>query len=799
MMALLIERRSRSFAERLAMRADQGFILVLMAVLSMPAWGQPGPKSPHIGYLYPAGGCRGTVFQVWVGGQGLRGCKDAYVTGEGVHATVVEFVPPLRPLDKEQRDELMRRMKIARDMRLAELKPGRESTRAESTGTEPPETTDTMEAAVSVQLPDHPMLRNIEDMSLKELQNLANEAANYRKRQMNMQIAESVVIEITVDAGAVPGDRELRLKTPTGLSNPLCFQVGTFPEQREQEPNDPHAKALPMPEAPIELPVLLNGQIKPGDVDRFRFRARQGQQLVIEVHARHLMPYLADAVPGWFQSTFALYDAKGKELATADDYLFDPDPVLKFKVPETGEYTLEIHDAIYRGREDFVYRIAIGEQPFVTHIYPLGGPSGVETTASLDGWNLPIPRIALDTQPEGASVRQTAIAAETAYSNAISYAVGSLPECAEGEPNSEARSAQSITLPCIVNGRIVRPDDVDVFQFEGKAGEEVVAEVLARRLHSSLDSLLRLTDASGRVLEWNDDHEDKESGMLTHHADSYLRASLPKDGLYQLQIADSQGHGGDDFGYRLRIGPPQPDFALRITPSSINLRSGRAVPVCLYALRRDGFDGAIDVRLVDAPAGLTLDGGLIPPGCDQIRMTLTGPREAASEPQELHLEGVASTGGQTVIRPVLPAEDMMQAFLYRHLTPSQKLLATVIGGKYRVPPVRLVSGDLVRIPVGGSAEVQVSTPKSPLLANVQLELRDPPAGISLDGVTPVQGGLSFRVKADASAAKVGFPGNLIVEALGEPPAETKEGKGPSAKGRPSLGYLPAIPIEIVQQ
>ena len=32
--------------------------------------------------------------------------------------------------------------------------------------------------------------------------------------------------------------------------------------------------------------------------------------------------------------------------------------------------------AIYRGREDFVYRITIGELPFVTSIFPLGGRAG---------------------------------------------------------------------------------------------------------------------------------------------------------------------------------------------------------------------------------------------------------------------------------------------------------------------------------------------------------------------------------------------------------------------------------------
>ena len=111
----------------------------------------------------------------------------------------------------------------------------------------------------------------------------------------------------------------------------------------------------------------------PAASDRYRFQARKGQQLVVAVSARELIPYLADAVPGWFQATLALYDAQGKELAYDDHYRFHPDPVLFYEIPADGQYTLEIHDALYRGREDFVYRIAMGELPFVTSIFPLGG------------------------------------------------------------------------------------------------------------------------------------------------------------------------------------------------------------------------------------------------------------------------------------------------------------------------------------------------------------------------------------------------------------------------------------------
>ena len=173
----------------------------------------------------------------------------------------------------------------------------------------------------------------------------------------------------------------------------------------------------------------------PGDVDRYRFPARKGQQLVVAASARELIPYLADAVPGWFQAAVTLYDAKGKELAYADDYRFHPDPVLHYEIPKDGEYVLEIKDAIYRGREDFVYRITLGELPFVTSIFPLGGPAGAQTTVELKGWNLPADRQTLDSRPGGSGVSPLSVLQGELASNRVPFAVDTLPECLEKEPN----------------------------------------------------------------------------------------------------------------------------------------------------------------------------------------------------------------------------------------------------------------------------------------------------------------------------------------------------------------------------
>ena len=54
----------------------------------------------------------------------------------------------------------------------------------------------------------------------------------------------------------------------------------------------------------------------------------------------------------------------------------------------------------------------------------------------------------------------------------------------------------------------------------------------------------------------------------------------------------------------MRISAPRPDFELRVMPSSLNVRAGTAVPLTVYALRRDGFAGEIALALKDAAAGL---------------------------------------------------------------------------------------------------------------------------------------------------------------------------------------------------
>jgi hypothetical protein len=743
-------------------------LVVLTVVLLLAVAASAQQITPHVGYVYPAGGRQGASFSVKVGGQFLDGVTNAYLSGAGVRAVVVEHI---KPITQKQFNDLRER--------LQELQKKKKDAE-----------------------------------TLREIAEIRKKIATFVRRPASPAISEKVILQITLAPNAEPGERELRLGTPAGLSNPLVFCVGQLPELSER----PAAKAVArragqaakmgqaaarraaQPEMNVTLPVVLNGQVQPGELDRYRFQGRQGQRVVVVVSARALIPYLADAVPGWFQASVTLRDAKGHELGFADHYLFHPDPVLCCEIPKDGEYVLEVRDSIYRGRDDFVYRITMGELPYLTSIFPLGGPTGMSAAVALQGWNLPTSTLTLDSNGREPGVHPLSVRKGEWISNGRPFLLDTLPECLEQEPNDTPQSAQAVTLPIIVNGRIGQPGDWDVFRFEGRGGSEIVAEVEARRLDSPLDSVLKLTDSTGRQLAFNDDYEDKGSGLNTHHADSYLRVRLPANGTYYLHLGDAQQQGGGDYGYRLRISPPRPDFELRVAPSSLNARAGASVPITVHVLRKDGCSNEIALFLMDAPAGFRLTGARVPANQDQVRLTLTVPPMPPDEPVRLRMEGRALIQGRTVSQAAVPAEDMMQAFSYRHLVPAQEMMVAVVGRWLPRAAVTVAGPSPVRIPAGGTARVRLEAPALLFADRLHLELSEPPDGITLQEFKPTRDGAELVLQCDAAKSKPGLEGNLIVSLFADRNnAAGKAGKAQANNRRAALGALPAIPFQIVKQ
>jgi hypothetical protein len=761
------------------------FAAILIASAAVAA--QNGARAS---FVYPAGGQQGTSFDVRVGGESLDGVIAAIFSGDGVTASIGHFD---KSFNAEEKDALGQKLRDLEQSHANTPAPAKPAVKATANDPQKP---------AEVARPTTPWT--------PEDRKLAAEM-HYRldwdqRLRTAPAFSEAVTLHVTIAPHAALGNHELRLLTNKGLTPPLVFLVDHLPENSLDPQFVPfkvaagggvalaaqaHVDQSPAPQK-IALPVIVNGQIMPGMAESYRFVAHKGQKIVIAALTRSLIPYMADAVPGWFQASLTLSDASGKEVATADHFRFSQEPVIAAEIPTDGDYLLTVRDILNRGREDFLYRIVLGELPYVTGIFPLGGPEEKRTHIELSGWNLPTRQMKSNAYAQG--VHSFVAEKDGWQANAVAFSASTLKETVEANPATDAQHARKIHLPVVLNGRIEKPGTGHYYRLQAEAGQQIVAEVEARRLGSPLDSTLTLFDAKGHQLAFNDDSDEKDAPLLTHQADSRLEYHFIVPGTYLLRIADSQQNGGPDYAYRLRVGPPQPDFQVRIAPSSINLRPGRSTPVRVLLLRRDGFQGAVKLRIKSGPAGLVLGGGEIPSGVDTLRVTLTAPVDPLATPQRMVLEAVANIDGVEQHREVEPVDDNIQAFAWHESVPAQQALLWSIGKEHR-KPIWPAFGNRIVLPKSGSATLQLSIPQGLANNHFSLTLDDPPPGISITEVRQNGTTLQARLSADSSF-KQGLEGNLIATIFMEKPAAADQKA--SSKNKPApFDVLPAIPFAVV--
>jgi hypothetical protein len=129
-------------------------------------------------------------------------------------------------------------------------------------------------------------------------------------------------------------------------------------------------------------------------------------------------------------------------------------------------------------------------------------------------------------------------------SNMLPLDVGSLKEVQQQRNSSDP---QQVELPATIVGAVSTVGEVNGYSFEGKAGQEMVFQVVASRLDSELESQLVLRDSSGG--------EIAHVGEYLREPDAILVAKLPKEGKYTISISDREEKGGWDYFYRLNAGP----------------------------------------------------------------------------------------------------------------------------------------------------------------------------------------------------------------------------------------------------
>ena len=145
--------------------------------------------------------------------------------------------------------------------------------------------------------------------------------------------------------------------------------------------------------------------------------------------------------------------------------------------------------------------------------------------------------------------------------------------------------------------------------------------------------------------------------------------TFPVDGIYDIQIRDVTGAGGDDYRYWLRIGPPQPSFLVYTTKSSLSQPNYSLLT--FVAARLDGFAGPITLASKEL---IFPKGNTIPADKDRVTLQVRCPAfHHYSRPWPASISASAEGSGQPLHGDVIPADECTQAFAYTHLLPVASL------------------------------------------------------------------------------------------------------------------------------
>ncbi len=436
---------------------------------------------------------------------------------------------------------------------------------------------------------------------------------------------------VTIAADCPVGIHEARVMTRLGISSSRAFCVGTLDEAVQTKANTTLATAME-----LKVNSICNATMTQRAVDHYVFEGRKGQRIIVDCATRGIDSKL-DAV-------VIIADAAGRDLLVERR-----GGVLDFSVPADGKYVIKVHELTFKGGQPHYYRLAVSELPVGAPIVRL--PS----TKPVNSFSWP---------PQGLKGQA---------------------ELAESEPNNDRTKAQKISLPCDIAGSFFPAADVDVFEFEAKKGDVWWVEVASERFGLPTDPSILVqhvartgdTEKATDVAEFSDipspvkvssngyayDGPPYNAGS----ADILGKLEIKEDGLHRLQITDLFGGTRNDPKniYRLVIRKAAPDFAVvawalhmelrngdrNAVSKPLALRGGATMALEVVTIRRDGFDGDIDLAMEGLPEGVTASGLKIPAGQSRGLILVTANQNAPRAVGSATFFGRATINGEVMTRP----------------------------------------------------------------------------------------------------------------------------------------------------
>jgi hypothetical protein len=409
--------------------------------------------------------------------------------------------------------------------------------------------------------------------------------------------ANRVEVEVTLDPATAPGLYTLRLASPTGISSPVMIGVDRLPQRAFEA-------------SLSELPVALSGVAGPALVLGTKLTGKQGQRLVLDVEAQRLGSGLKPVV--------RLYDPNGRQIAWSPPRaIIGGDARLETVLPADAEYTIELHDELFRPTGTGFFRLKIGDLQYADLAMPLGASAGSKSSVLFASANV--------TQPAELDASTAQVPGEVAAPlPAVEWFTGARPRVAISDfaevveaSRADGSKAQELdTAPSGVSGTLAMPGEEDVYAIAVMPKQKLRLDVVARQFGSPLDGVLTIRKENGEQLASGDDRPGSSDPLVDY--------TVPA-GVNKIHVAlkDLLGRGGSEFVYRIVVrDQSKPEFALSLATDKIEVPAGgtQVIPV---QVTRTNYNGPIELALSDQPSEISILGNSIPPGATIGLLTLS--------------------------------------------------------------------------------------------------------------------------------------------------------------------------------
>lgn len=427
--------------------------------------------------------------------------------------------------------------------------------------------------------------------------------------------------QFKIDPDTLPGLYEVRLVTARGVSTAGLFEVGNLPEIQGVNGRRETAQL-------VKLPLIANGTLAArAERHYYRFDAKQGQRLVFDLKGYRYN----DLTQLFFNPQLRLYDSTGKEVAENHGY-YELDPLIDWKCPADGPYTLEVRDLLGSGNPSSVYRLRMGELPYDTVLYPPAVQMASTASLRVVGKNT-----------ENRKTDFTLAAPGQVGVQSVGSPFGPQDLYVSPYPivRAEAKPATPVTLPAAFAGHFAGSGAADTFQVQGSGPMEF--EAYAARIGSPVNLHLSIRNAKGQTL-----------GNV--NGDNRMRVNLDANQVYTLQVDQPAEQNSPNFVYCVEARPTHPEIECVVHPSNVTLRAGSSAAVQVVLTRRDGVKGEILLTATDLPPGVHATPKAIPGDRNEVLFILTADSSAAQTEKPFQINATVVAQGAQYTTQAVPQD-----------------------------------------------------------------------------------------------------------------------------------------------